>query len=109
MLNKRLIAILTVVALLAAVAFTIKMDTASPAVAHNGLEVSDYFQRHPTGLNLGVAGYTDDYFQRHPIWLNLGVAEYANDYIQRHANSFKPANAVDLSDWFQRHPGSIGR
>ena len=62
----------------------------------------DYIERHPEMLRPGNAIDLSDYYQRHPTYKIAKPAD-VTDYFLRHPEMLRTSSAVDLSDWFLRH------
>ena len=81
MSNKRLSIIIAVVALLAVAAGVIRFS---------GVDLTDYFQRHPNAAIPVTGGVAMDYFQRHPEVIQSNASVGLLDYSHRH-----PATAIE--------------
>ena len=119
MSNKRLVAIVALVGVLAAGAILVRLASTTstfmsgvavvsisqPAgdIRLAGAEASDYFQRHPETMHPVTAPDLSDYSQRHPNATGA-LTVGASDWFERHPGALNTSNAVDRSDYFQRHP-----
>ncbi|MBI5035158.1 MAG: hypothetical protein HZB51_31925 [Chloroflexi bacterium] len=117
MSNKRLSVIIAAIALLA---------IAAGVIQFTGVDLTDYFQRHPNAAIPVTGGVAMDYLQRHPEVIQsqasvelldfaqrhlpeAASAAKATDYIERHPELLKARVPADLSDWIQRHPEALSK
>jgi hypothetical protein len=102
----------------------------------NTVDLSDWFQRHPSSVSRSATmspldNPNSQWIGPETVSAALGQQSYSvpttggsgdltpllkpgntvdlSDWFQRHTELLEPVNARDLLDWFQRHPSSVSR